>query len=256
MNYIKPEEIVWREVAYLKEPLSASPEHAIWKYHIWMNEPLSGWDVFDYWEKERIASMEEHLTNSDVLFDIGTEQGWCNIVYGKIVGPENVVLIEPTQEFWPNIKALWEKNFGNVKPKATLPVLLSDKNTEDYDFRRHENGWPESASGDLIDRNKYQYIHENSENIPEMTIDSYVTRSGIIPSALTMDVEGAELLILRGAENTLRTHKPKCWISIHPDLGLRDYNIKKEETIKFMEDLGYIGEYLATDHEEHWYFHI
>ena len=97
------DQVKWRQVKYLKEPLTASPEHAKYKYELVLPEPLASWDVFDYWEKERIASMEQHLTHGDVLYDIGTEQGWCNLVYASIVGPENIVLVEPTPEFWPNI---------------------------------------------------------------------------------------------------------------------------------------------------------
>lgn len=253
MQFIKKEDVQWKEVQYLKEPLTASPEHATWKYKFMLPEPLASWDVFDYWEKERIASMEQHLKQGDVLFDIGTEQGWCNLAYAQMVGPENMVLIEPTKEFWPNIKEVWDKNY-NVMPKACAVALFSDKTTTHPAHRFSDGGWPMEAAGDLIDRNKYQYIHENSEKIPEIKLDDYVDQTGIIPTALTMDVEGAELLILKGAEQTLIQHKPKLFISIHPDLGERDYGVKKEDTIKFLEDLGYVGEYLATDHEEHWYF--
>lgn len=252
MNFISLDKVEWKEVKYLKEPLGASPEHAIWKYKFMLPEPLASWDVFDYWEKERIASMETHLKQGDVLFDIGTESGWCNLAYAKMVGPENMVLIEPTKEFWPNIKATWERN-NYSKPKACLSALLSDKTTDGYVNKPID--WPEESYGHLIDRNKYQYIHDSEDNVPEITTDTWVKYTGIIPDALTMDVEGAELLILRGAEKTLKKHKPKIWVSIHPDLGERDYGITKEQTIKFLEDLGYTGEYLATDHEEHWYFH-
>lgn len=253
MNFIPEDQVEWKKVKYLKEPLTAAPQHATWKYEFILPEPLASWDVFDYWEKERIASMEQHLKKGDVFFDVGTEQGWCNLAYAEIVGPENMVLIEPTQEFWPNIKQIWQKN-GLADPKACLPVLLSDKDTHDYDFRDFNGVWPAVADGDMIDRNKYQYIHENTENIPEMTIDHYVRISGIVPDAMGMDTEGSELLILKGAEKTLKKYKPKLFISIHPDLGLRDYGVKREDTIAYLESLGYVGEHLATDHEEHWYF--
>ena len=254
MKYIPREDVEWKKVRYIKEPLEGTDEAATWKYEFYLNEPLASWDVFSYWEKERIASMEKHLKAGDILFDIGTEQGWCNLAYAKMVGPSNIVLIEPTKEFWPNIKALWQRNLDGF-PLDCINVLFSDKTTQGYEVPSVPvNGWPKESYGDLIDRNKYQYIHANSEDIPEVKLDDYVARSGIVPDALTMDTEGSELLILRGARKTLDEHNLKVWISIHPDLGLKDYGIDKSETIKFMKDLGYKGEYLATDHEEHWYF--
>lgn len=251
MNYIPKDKIEWKKVRYLKIPLEATDEEADWMYSFWLNEPLASWDVFSYWEKERIFSMREHLRKGDVLFDIGTEQGWCNLVYAEIVGPENMVLIEPTPEFWPNIKTVWEKNF-DIEPNAFYDGFFSDKTTEKRAGRRFLF-WPSDSEGDLIDRNSYRYIHEHKD-IPQITIDDYVEMTGILPDALTMDTEGSELLILRGAEKTLKRLSLKVWVSIHPDLGLRDYGIKAEETIKFMNDLGYKAQFLAKDHEEHYYF--
>lgn len=122
-----------------------------------------------------------------------------------------------------------------IKPDYSTPLHLSNS----------ENGY-------MLDP-KYDFIRL----FPAIGygIINIVTETGIVPDALTMDVEGAELLILRGARQTLKMYKPKVWISIHPDLGERDYGITKEETLKFMQDLGYKSEFLAKDHEEHWYFY-
>lgn len=251
VNFIKCEDVEWKNTRYIKEPLEVTDEEASWKYNLLLPRPLADWDVFSYWEGPRLKSMEEHLHKDDILFDIGTEQGWLNIVYAQIVGPSNIVLIEPTSEFWPNIKETWYKNISQ-DPLATSRVLFGEKHDKDYTIEYNE--WPECSNGHLIDRNKYQYIHENTENIPVTTIDEYVKQTTIIPNAITCDIEGAELLMLRGAQTTLKKYKPKLWISIHPDLGFRDYGVKKEDTINFLEDIGYMSEYISTDHEEHYYF--
>lgn len=246
MNFIKPSDIVWKQVKYLRQGQTFE-----YDYHFWLNEPLASWDVWDYWERERIESMRTHLKRGDILFDIGTEQGWCNLAYARMVGAENMVLIEPTPEFWPNIKALWEKNFDK-QPLAFYDGLMGE-NTSDK--RTSFKSWPDSSTGNLIDRNKYVYLHEEHQDVPEITVDEYVKRTGIVPTALTMDTEGSELLILKGAEKTLRDNDLKVWVSIHPDLGLRDYGVKADDTIAYMKGLGYDSEYLATDHEVHTRFY-
>jgi hypothetical protein len=114
--------------------------------------------------------------------------------------------------------------------------------------------WPAAANGDLIDRNKYQYIHAHSRDIKQLTLDDLVTRSGIIPNAITIDVEGAELKVLHGATDTLIEHRPLVWASLHEDLLERDYNATIEDVHTFMESLGYIPTYLGTDHEAHWLY--
>jgi FkbM family methyltransferase len=247
MAFIPTDEIEWKEVKYLRRG-----ETRQYDYKFWMNEPLASWDVWDYWERERIKSMRKHLTKSDILFDIGTEQGWCNLVYASMINPYNIVLIEPTPEFWSNIKALWQKNYPDVDPLACYDGLFSDKTTDDRD-----DFWqfPESAhSGQIIDRNKYVYLHEEHADTPEITMDDFCERTGIVPTALTMDTEGSEMLILMGAEETLKNNNMKLWISIHDDLAERDYGVLPTETIKYLKTLGYTGTELAVDHEAHWYF--
>lgn len=247
MNFIERSDIVWKQVPYIRKGQTKNYE-----YKLTLNEPLASWDVWDYWEKERIYKMRECLHNGDVLFDIGTESGWCNLVYATIVGPENMVLIEPTPEFWPNIHALWYKNF-NVNPKGCYAGLISDTTT-DTRIGDDLNSWGSKYLGPIIDRNKYVYVHDNTENIPMIKLDDFVLQTGIVPSALNIDVEGAEMLVFKGAEETLKNNSLKIFVSIHDDLGERDYNTKPEQTISYLNSLGYQGEFLAKNHEEHWYF--
>lgn len=238
------DEVQWKTVGYLWDE-GQPPE-----YQLVLPEPLASWDVWEYWERPRVHSLCDHLEQGMVLFDIGTEQGWCNLVYAQFVGPENMVLIEPTQEFWPGIKATWQKN-GYPDPAACYDGLLSDKTT---DSRTSFDPWPVACDGDLIDRNKYQYVHEHEAGILEMRLDDLVWFGNTVPDAITIDVEGAELLVLHGAENTLREWHPKVWVSVHPDLMARDYGTGPDELHAFMESLGYRGEHLATDHEQHWMY--
>ena len=249
MIFIPDEKIEWVPTPITKDDwrIHDSPYH----YEFILPRPLADWDVFDYWERERFDHMRDNLQHGEVLFDIGTEQGWCNLIYADFVGPENMVLIEPTFEFWANIKKTWDKNY-DVPPLACYWGLF-DKSTRD-DFDKGFDIWGKAEAEQIIDRNKYQYIHESSSDITHIQLDKYVDETGIVPDALTMDVEGAEFLILMGAKYTLQKYHPKLWISIHPDLGERDYNTKKEDVIGLLEAMGYVGEHLATDHEEHWYF--
>lgn len=249
--FIPKDKVEWKKVLYLKNPLSATDEEAEWDYQLWLPEPLASWDVFSYWERERIECMRENLKKGEVLFDIGTESGWCNIIYADMVGPENMVLIEPTREFWGNIITTWNKHF-KVPPLHSYWGLFSDKTRSDYE--KGFNIWQDAQHDDLIDKNKYQYIHSHSEDITSIELDAFVSETGIIPDAITIDVEGAEWKVFSGAELTLKTHKPKLFISIHPDLMKQDYKKDYKEFIKYIESFGYKGKYLAKDHELHYFF--
>lgn len=253
--FIPKDKIEWKKVKYLKIPWQTTDEAAEWLYEIWMNEPLASWDVFSIWEVERVLSMRKHLKKGDVLFDIGTEQGWCDIVYGKIVGPENMVLVEPTPEFWPNIKAVWEKNFPDVMPLRCFPGFFSNVSTAKGVLKGQQ--WPSESDGDLIDRNSYKNLSDDSHTnvVEQISIDDFVEMSGITPDALTIDVEGAELLVLSGARNTLKNNSLKVWVSEHDDMADSGYRIKPGDLATFMKQMGYgKREVLAEDHERHVYY--
>lgn len=233
----------WKEVNYIRQGESLN-----YDYKLLLPEPLADWDTFDYWEKERVISMRENLKHTDVLFDVGAEHGWMSVVFAKFC---KVFLIEPTKEFWPNIYETWIRNVS-TQPVGCFSGLVSDYTN--VELEKESFGWPLEITGDLIDKNKYRYLHENHEDLKVTTIDDIVNASFIKPTALTIDVEGAESLVLKGAINLLKNNKIKVWVSIHPDLSLRDYKVSREEVLKFMVDLGYKGTLLGTDHEEHWFF--
>lgn len=247
MNYIEPKNIEWKSVKYLRQG-----ETFDYDYELILNEPLASWDVYDYWEKERVYKMQEVLKNGDKFYDIGTEQGWCNLVYAKIVGPENMFLIEPTQEFWGNIYQLWYKNF-NKHPLGTYNGLIGNKTTEERKGK-DLTVWPVDSKEVIIDRNKYTYIHENQSSVKQIKLDDLIKESKIKPDVLNIDVEGAELLVFKGAEKFLKENNPHIFVSLHDDLGIENYHTTPIQTINYLESLGYKGEFLASNHEDHWYF--
>lgn len=234
----------WRNVGYLRRPDRS------FEYTVTLPRPLADWDVWDYWEKERIHSMATHLTSDDVLVDVGAEHGWMSIVFALMVGPENLVLVEPTDRFWPNIRQTWERNFGAVLPRAAWRGLFAADTTATM---LDSTPWPAESEGPLIDRLAYTYIHEHPE-CPRVTVDDWVQASEIVPTALTIDVEGAEWEVLLGAQDLLWKHRPKLWVSVHPDLMLRDYGDSAGEFIGWLTDIGYKPTHLATDHEQHYVF--
>jgi FkbM family methyltransferase len=254
--FTHPDKVEWRTVRYLISSDAGPREDHTYEYKLKLPSFLASWDVWDYWERERVHSMRAHLGPDDVLWDVGAESGWCSIIYARLVGPSHLVLIEPTPEFWPNIKATWLRNHGyRTPPRACYQGLLSDRDAMPTDgpWPVTQSNWPEAAYGDLIERTSYRYIHEHADTTAQLRADHLADLIGP-PTALTIDVEGAELLVLRGAERILQRVRPKVWVSVHPDLALRDYGTTTDELMEYVERFGYRAEHLATDHETHYYF--
>lgn len=231
------------------------------KFKVQMPDWLASWDAWSEWERKRFDHMEARLKKGDILFDVGSESGGISCVYAGFVGAENMVLFEGTSEFWPNLMAMWEKN-GLQDPRGTVNALVSNRCEFIKDFPEPwigtsigKQAWPSAAYyGELTRARSYRYVHEHADRVPQITIDRFSAISGINPDAITIDVEGAELLVLKGAMLTLERHRPLVWVSVHPDLMLEHYKFSVGELHSFMDNFGYDEEYISTDHEIHMFY--
>ena len=214
---------------------------------------------WDNWEAERLASMHEHLEPGDVIFDIGAEEGDLPALWAT--WGCDVVCFEPGARIWPNIKAVWEMN--DLSPMAGWFMGFASDTTDlhprnlDRTEQGVRDGWPIVAFGDVIDYTDFRHLAQQATESKQITIDDFVKEFKITPTALTIDVEGSEFRVLKGARKTLQNNDVKVWVSVHIDRPWVDEfysGFEAGDVVNFMERLGYQAEHLATDHEEHWRF--
>jgi FkbM family methyltransferase len=213
-------------------------------------EWLTGWEV------ERIDSMMSNVSLTDIVFDIGTEEGDISALLAtKAFG---IVMFEPNVTVWPNIRAIWEAN--NLKnPLAWYVGFASASKNDSPPLEDKMNfvnvdGWPACAYDEVIGAHGFSQLAEEADRTPQITLDEFVEVTGIVPNLITMDVEGSELEVLRGSGNILKNHSPIVYISIHPEFIQELYGCPAKSVHEYMESFGYIGTHLATDHEEHWMY--
>ena len=98
-----------------------------------------------------------------------------------------------------------------------------------------------------------QYASMSSEDyrsVPRYALDELfprVSRAVLIKC----DIEGAEFLMLRGAERLIRFNRPDFLLSVHPRL-LPDFGHSVDHVRRFLEERDYSIKTIAIDHEEHW----
>lgn len=210
------------------------------------------------WEVKRIDSMINHLKEGDIVFDIGAEEGDISGLLAKKVGKTGgIVLFEPNPKVWANIRAIWNAN-KLKKPLAVYMGFASDiteENPGKSDIKKEtKDGWPIHAYGEIIGNHGFRHLSQETDTTPQIKIDDFCERNNIYPDLITMDVEGSEFRVLKGAEKVLKKYRPIVYVSIHVDFMKEMYHAEPEDIHKFMESLGYKGFHLATDHEEHWMF--
>jgi FkbM family methyltransferase len=133
---------------------------------------------------------------------------------------------------------------------------------------RHSSGFSYNESiiktKDLLSKNSvtgnpgttaYICIDGNTDNtIPTHSLDGLLLSENHLnkPTLIKCDVEGAELLVLYGAEKLLQKNSPTLLLSVHPP-ALPNYGHSTEDVRKYLERFGYTIQVLAIDHEEHWW---
>jgi FkbM family methyltransferase len=210
-----------------------------------------------WWEATRLAHMHHYLGDGRyTVYDIGAEEGDLPALWAS--WGNDVVLFEPNERVWPNIKAIWEAN-GLPEPMATFTGFAADSDDRAWPAFRSQpyieigtSVWPACADGDLIGDHGFCNLAERSD-IPRVSIDA-VSAWRMPPTAMTIDVEGAELHVLRGAEHTLRDRRPLVWVSVHPAFMWDMYHQVPGDLDSYMLGLDYESTYLCTDHEEHWFW--
>lgn len=226
------------------------------------------------WEPERLDSMHEHLMRlradsidlygegrqfnerhpRPVIIDVGAEEGDLTALYST--WGCDVIMVEPNPRVWPNIKAIWEAN--DLRQPRVMWVgfageMTTIDGTVDPENYRYSDEWPPCASGPVIGDHAFLHLSQHSHLRPTLRLDDLKFRIG----AITIDTEGSELTVLRGADRILREHRPLVWVSVHSDEIWMDENYprdRRDDILAYMAERGYTAEHLATDHEEHWFF--
>lgn len=210
------------------------------------------------WEPERLAAMADVIGPGHVVYDIGAEEGDLPALWAS--WGADVVLVEPNPRVWPNMKVIFEGNNLTDRLRGFFVGFAGDFERDYTPEFLAENvgdgvGWPLCANGPVIGDHGFLVLPERPD-VAVTTIDSLSARYGP-PTDITIDVEGAELTVLRGAKQTLLTNKPDVFVSVHIDLPWMDEKFPgdtRDAVLAYMSSVGYEGTHLATDHEEHWVF--
>ena len=223
-------------------------------YPLWLPlERIPQWERWHEgagWEVARLASLHANIMPGDVVYDIGAELGDFSALFAT--WGARVCLFEPGYRAWPNIAATWQGN-NLPPPLGCWPGFLDDQ-TDDlgqaYLRTRRYQQWPRQSRGVIAVENHFARPEERPD-IPHVTLDDYVAASSVIPTVLTIDVEGSEVRVMKGAREVLAAHHPLVFISEHPQIIADTYNYPITLLHDFMAQQDYQRLELAIDHEVH-----
>jgi FkbM family methyltransferase len=186
------------------------------------------------YEIEFAAALANAVTPGSVCLDIG---GWHGFYSGvmALAGASKVIVFEPLPANCAHIRRLIELN-------PHLSIELIDAAVADREGAAEFQIMPQETMGKLAE-SPFQPEQRSSEQIRVrlVALDELLAQGRIpAPSTIKVDVEGGELLVLRGAAKLLREHKPALFMEIHSPELARDCR-------KLLEELGYEIELLKEE---------
>ena len=170
---------------------------------------LAGTFLFEQYRYNENVGVQE----GDICIDGGAFIGDTAIYFAKS-GAKEVYSFECDHE---NIVCA-QKNIENFGFKEKVQIInMALSNTIGEINFKHDN---ENISGGTLCFNK-NTNNENIETIQSTTIDRFCNDHLIHPNFIKMDIEGAELDALMGAEKTIKQYKPRLAICIYHTLEHR-----------------------------------
>lgn len=146
----------------------------------------------------------EKLEPDTVLLDIGAATGYYTVLASHFCQPENIHAFEP-----------------DVPSRAILGI----------NNRRY-------CSGKVnIDK---RFVGERGQNDRRsISLDEYCETHDIAPTIVKMDIEGAEVQVLRGMRDVCLRHRPVILLEFHIEKMRDEWGVDPEEVPRLLREYGY-----------------
>lgn len=157
------------------------------------------------------------LRPGGVFFDVGAHYGWVSLKAARILGRTgSLVAFEPS----PCLVELldYHRRVNRISQMVIVPKAVSDSDAAEVPFFLVNDGLS-SRNSLVIGQENVPFLSPGEKKrvlVPAVTLDSYSRQTGLIPTVIKIDVEGAEGKVLEGARNVLRLYRPDLVLSVHP----------------------------------------
>jgi FkbM family methyltransferase len=170
------------------------------------------------YEPEQTRLFEEHVHPGDTVLDVGAHVGYYTVLSAVLAGGRGAVwAFEPNPANARFLRRHAEIN-GLRNVHVTEAAASDAEGTARFDFGTGSGTGRLSAGGAL--------------EVRTIRLDDFCAARALAPSAVKIDVEGAERAVLEGARETLARHRPVIFLSTHG----REVH---RACLAFMEEAGY-----------------
>ncbi|WP_354700426.1 methyltransferase [Paraconexibacter sp. AEG42_29] len=143
------------------------------------------------------------------VYDIGANVGFFSLLCARFAGEAGRVLaFEPVPDLALQVQEAAQRSGLDGRVEVRAEAVALTEGTEAL-YVVQDASWSHLASrgnpGGAV----------ATITVPTTTVDAVVTAGAPAPDVLKLDVEGSEGDVLRGARDTLRTHRPIVVVELH-----------------------------------------
>ena len=192
-------------------------------------KPLLLWGEYESYE---ISLVKRLLKPKDVFYDIGANIGIFSLIASRAVGPEGkVIAFEPD----PRCRELLKLNLADNSVKN---VIVRDMALSDTD----------GTSGLVMDGHNWGKNSLSPSNVPETDgvgqasvrtarLDTIAAEQSLpMPTFIKIDIEGAELMCLKGAQSMLKLNRDlMLFVELWP-WGIQNFGGDYREFLKILRE--------------------
>jgi FkbM family methyltransferase len=161
------------------------------------------------YEPETFAFLRASCRPGDVALDIGAHIGLFTVLMARLVGPSGrVVAFEPTPATRDALKRTVALNRCDDRVEVR-DEAVTDRSGEATFFDTDDLA---SNANSLVATGR----HRSGFAVKTVSVDDVLSSRGLSAGCVKIDVEGAELQTLRGAERTLERDRPALALALHP----------------------------------------
>lgn len=184
-------------------------------------------------ERRIIQDLVASLEADDTFYDLGANLGVFSCIAGSVLPEGQVVAFEPHPE-----------NATRLRHNASLV----NTNVSVYECAlSNTDGTAELTVG--ASNQRHSLVNDDASNTVEVSTcrgDSVVESHGNPPTVIKIDVEGAEVDVLRGMETVLANRSCRLvYCEVHPE-RLADRGITAATVSTILSDAGYAVEVMET----------
>lgn len=190
---------------------------------------------FENWgggHNDAFAACIEACRGKRCVFDIGAHVGLVALPMASVAAPGGrVYAFEPAEANGRLLREHTELNeFSNIE---VIPSLVGAEPRDSVPF--FEMAEPTGMNALVVAKNP-EAFHETHRS--QIALDQFCAARRLAPEVIKIDVEGAEIGVLRGSRQILMTHRPTIFLSVHPrEIALLGENV--ETLSSLIADLGY-----------------